>query len=185
MDITTVPISALNEAKYNPRKDLKPGDKEYEQIKNSIGTFGYIDPIIWNRKTGNVIGGHQRLKVLRELGVETVQVVEVDFDEEKEKACNIALNKISGEWDAALLSNVLDELQNSIYEMENFGIDDSFLKSLNLDIGVDESKDVSESEAVLPDTLFQVVVECESEEDQKEFYQRMVEEGRKVKFLNI
>lgn len=185
MEIKEVPVSSLIDAKYNPRKDLKPGDAEYEQIKKSIETFGYIDPIIWNRRTGNVVGGHQRLKVLRELGVEQVKVVEVDFDEDKEKACNIALNKITGEWDSQLLRNLLDDLENSVFEMEDFGIDENFLNGLDLPTGENIAKDISETETVLPDTLYQVVVECESEEDQHDFYNRMVEEGRKVKFLNI
>ena len=92
-------ISELLPASYNPRKDLKAGDAEYEKLKRSIEQFGYVEPIIWNKHTSNVVGGHQRLKVLKESGIEELDCVIVDLPEEKEKALNIALNKISGDWD--------------------------------------------------------------------------------------
>lgn len=59
MEIRKVPISLLNAAPYNPRKDLQPGDLEYQKIARSIEKYGCVEPIIWNEKTGNVIGGHQ------------------------------------------------------------------------------------------------------------------------------
>ena len=68
MNIQKIRAELLNPATYNPRKDLKPGDKEYEKLKRSIEEFGYVEPVIWNQKTGNVVGGHQRLKVLLDLG---------------------------------------------------------------------------------------------------------------------
>lgn len=61
MEIRKVPISLLNAAPYNPRKDLQPGDPEYQKIARSIEKYGCVEPIIWNEKTGNVIGGHQRV----------------------------------------------------------------------------------------------------------------------------
>ena len=64
MKIITLPVSDLHPADYNPRKDLAPGDKQYEKLARSIETFGYVEPIVWNRTTGNIVGGHQRLKVL-------------------------------------------------------------------------------------------------------------------------
>ena len=86
-------------ADYNPRKDLKPGDPEYDKLKRSMEQFGYVEPVIWNKSTGRVVGGHQRLKVLMDMGVTEVECVVVEMDEEREKALNIALNKISGDWD--------------------------------------------------------------------------------------
>lgn len=72
MEIRKVPISLLNAAPYNPRKDLQPGDPEYQKIARSIEKYGCVEPIIWNEKTGNVIGGHQRLKVLAATGARTI-----------------------------------------------------------------------------------------------------------------
>ena len=95
---------ALRPAAYNPRKKLKAGDKEYEKIKSSILEFGYVEPIIVNDDM-TVIGGHQRLTVLKDLGYTEVQCVVVEIeDENKVKALNIALNKISGDWDTDKLS---------------------------------------------------------------------------------
>lgn len=91
-------IADLKPAEYNPRKSLQPGDPEYESLKRSIETFGYVDPIIVN-KDGTVIGGHQRLSVLVDLGYTEADVAVVDLSKHDEKALNIALNKISGEWD--------------------------------------------------------------------------------------
>ena len=72
-------------ADYNPRKDLKPGDPEYDKLKRSMEQFGYVEPVIWNKATGRVVGGHQRLKVLMDMGVTEVECVVVEMDEEREK----------------------------------------------------------------------------------------------------
>jgi ParB-like chromosome segregation protein Spo0J len=64
MIVQKIPVSEINPAKYNPRKDLKPGDPAYEKLKRSMTEFGYVEPIIWNEETGNIVGGHQRYKIL-------------------------------------------------------------------------------------------------------------------------
>ena len=97
MEIRKVPVKDLKPAKYNPRKDLKPGDPEFEKLKRSVEEFGYVEPILWNQRTGVVVGGHQRLKVLQNLGYTEVDCVILDLDEQKEKALNVTLNKISGD----------------------------------------------------------------------------------------
>ena len=66
MTIERIEISRLKHTDYNPRKDLKPGDKEYEKLKRSIATFGFVEPIVLNKQTGNIVGGHQRAKVLEQ-----------------------------------------------------------------------------------------------------------------------
>lgn len=68
MEFRKINISDLKHATYNPRKDLKAGDKEFEKIKKSINEFGYCDPIILNSDM-TIIGGHQRAKVLNRQGV--------------------------------------------------------------------------------------------------------------------
>ena len=75
MNLQKVPVKKLKPAKYNPRKDLKPGDPAYEKIKRSMTTYGYIDPVIWNEVTGNIVGGHQRYKVLVAEGVKEIDCV--------------------------------------------------------------------------------------------------------------
>ena len=107
MEIQKVSIGHLNPAAYNPRKDLKPGDTEYEKLKRSICEFGYVEPVVWNKATGNVVGGHQRLKVMRDLGQTEIDCVVVELDEQREKALNLALNKIQGEWDENKLAALM------------------------------------------------------------------------------
>ena len=95
MKIITLPVSDLHPADYNPRKDLAPGDKQYEKLARSIETFGYVEPIVWNRTTGNIVGGHQRLKVLVQKGYTEVQVVEVELNEQEERILNTPTSKSS------------------------------------------------------------------------------------------
>jgi len=122
MEFKKINISDLKHADYNPRKDLKPGDKEFEKIKNSINEFGYCDPIILNSDL-TIVGGHQRAKVLKELGYTEVDCVIIDIDKTKEKALNVALNKISGEWELESLAKLLDELKTEDYDIELSGFD--------------------------------------------------------------
>jgi DNA modification methylase len=110
MDIRKVGIDKINPAAYNPRLDLQPGDKDYEKLKKSIDTFGYVEPLVWNSRTGNLVGGHQRFKILKEQGLKEVDVSVVDLDANKEKALNLALNKISGDWDSEKLAQLIQEL---------------------------------------------------------------------------
>jgi ParB-like chromosome segregation protein Spo0J len=77
MIVQKIPVSEINPAKYNPRKDLKPGDPAYEKLKRSMTEFGYVEPIIWNEETGNIVGGHQRYKILLEAGHTEVECVVV------------------------------------------------------------------------------------------------------------
>lgn len=113
MNILKISVERINPSAYNPRIDLKPGDAEYDKLKRSIETFGYVEPLVWNSRTGNLVGGHQRFKILLEQKAQEVEVSVVDLDPEKEKALNLALNKISGKWDNEKLGELLDELNKS------------------------------------------------------------------------
>jgi len=122
MEFRKINLLDLKHAEYNPRVDLKPGDKEFEKIKGSIAEFGYVEPIIVNSDM-TIIGGHQRAKVLKELGYTEIDCVVIEVDKTKEKALNIALNKISGEWDFEALAKLLDELKTEDYNIELSGFD--------------------------------------------------------------
>lgn len=110
MEIKKIKISQINPAPYNPRADLKPHDPTYEKLKHSMVNFGYVEPIVWNCRTGNLVGGHQRFKILLEQGVNEVEVSIVSLPLQKEKALNLALNKIQGEWSQDKLAVLLEEL---------------------------------------------------------------------------
>jgi len=122
MEIKELPLKELKPAAYNPRKKLKKGDKEYEKIKQSLLKFGYVDPILVNEDL-TVIGGHQRLTVLKDLDYETAKCVIVKLSKEDEKALNIALNKITGQWDEALLADLLLDLQESDFNLDLTGFE--------------------------------------------------------------
>lgn len=130
-------------ADYNPRKDLKPGDLEYEKLKRSLEQFGYVEPVIWNKTTGRVVGGHQRLKVLIDMGITEVDCVVVEMDEEKEKALNVALNKISGDWDKEKLALLIADLQGADFDVSLTGfepaeIDDLFKDTIKQGVKEDD-----------------------------------------------
>ncbi len=110
MEIRKIAINEVNTVAYNPRSDLKPGDAEYEKLKKSIDAFGLVEPLVWNKRTKSLVGGHQRLKVLIAAGHEDVEVSVVDLSLEKEKALNLALNKIQGFWDNDKLAILVEEL---------------------------------------------------------------------------
>ena len=120
MEIQNMKVSDLKYAPYNPRKI---DEKELAKLKRSISEFGYVEPIVWNQRTGFVVGGNQRLKALRELGIEEVDVVVVDLDDAKEKALNVALNKISGEWDFPKLKDLLTDIDTGDFDIELTGFD--------------------------------------------------------------
>lgn len=110
MEFEVKRIADINRAAYNPRVDLKPEDEEYQAIERSLKRHGLVQPIVWNRRTNTVVSGHQRLTVLEARGETEVTVSVVDLDDIKEKELNIALNKITGEWDDKKLTDILTEL---------------------------------------------------------------------------
>ena len=114
-------IAELHPAPYNPRQDLQPYDEEYEKLRRSLQEFGYVEPIIWNERTGYVVGGHQRLKVLSQLGETEIDCVIVDLPPEREKDLNVALNKISNDWDDGKLRALLEDLQETDVDIKLTG----------------------------------------------------------------
>ncbi len=148
MIIEKIEVEKLIPADYNPRKDLQPGDSEYEKIKRSLEEFGYVDPVIWNKTTGRVVGGHQRLKVLASMGRTEVECVVVELDEEKEKALNVALNKISGDWDKEKLAVLMTDLDAADFDVSLTGFDaaeiDDLFKDTLRDGVEDDDFDVDE-----------------------------------------
>jgi len=108
LQIESKAVADLALAPYNPRT-ISP--EMLDSLSASIGRFGLVEPVIWNRHTGCVVGGHQRLKVLQAQGVERTDVVVVDLSPEEERLLNLALNKVQGDWDLPKLALVLEELQ--------------------------------------------------------------------------
>ena len=150
MKMEKIEINKLKMADYNPRKKLTEKDPEYIKIKNSISEFGYISPIIINSDM-TVISGHQRLKVLKDLGHTEIECIVVDFDKSKEKMLSVALNKISGEWDYQKLESLFNELAADNMDLSIMGFDEKEINKLiketeetmneNVEIDIEEFND--------------------------------------------
>lgn len=138
MNIEKCKLADLRLADYNPRESLKPGDSEYEKLKQSIKHFGYCDPLIVNKRNMTICGGHQRYAVLSELGYTEIDCVIVDLDDNDERGLNIALNKISGFWDLNKLDSLIDGLKANDFNLDLTGFDafeiENLLKPKDIDI---------------------------------------------------
>ena len=129
MKIEKVKLSDLNSPSWNPRYIT---DEDFRKLKNSIETFGYVDPIIVNKYNMNIVGGNQRYQALKKLGYETIDVVFIDEPNlDKEKALNISLNKISGDWDTEKLNTLLEEIKLSEVDVTLTGFDDTEIKEFD------------------------------------------------------
>ena len=128
-ELKVLPVSVLRPAEYNPRKKLKPGDKEYKKIKASIEEFGFADPLVVNADM-TIIGGHQRLTVAMDLGYTEVPCAVVDVDKTREKALNIALNKITGQWDEEMLAALLKDLDTVQFNTDLTGFEKDEIAAL-------------------------------------------------------
>lgn len=147
MKIRKIKIEDIKAAEYNPRKDLQPDDAEYKSLQRSMERFGYAEPIVWNERTGNIVGGHQRYKILLAQGLQEIDVSVVDLSKDEEKAFNIALNKISGSWDDEKLKELLNEISQSDIDVLLTGFDEFELESLlNNDFNGDLSDFFTENE---------------------------------------
>ena len=134
------PLSWLSPAEYNPRADLKPGDPDYEAIKESIKHHTYVDPIIAN-SDGTIISGHQRLKVLLDLGYDAADIVIVDKTKEEEKLLNLALNKVQGRWDEEKLYELLINLDLSNIDIQLSGFTLEELEDLKIKFEIEEAQE--------------------------------------------
>ena len=124
MKIEKIDINKLQPASYNPRQI---STKQYKDLKESIEKFDLVDPIIVNKNGNVVIGGHQRLKVCKDLKHTEIDCVVLDLTKEQERELNIRLNKSGGEWDFDLLSNF------EIEELKDWGF-----KEIELGLNIDK-----------------------------------------------
>ena len=134
LEVRTLPLAAVTPADYNPRKALKPTDPAYRKLKRSLEAFGLVEPLVWNQRSGRLVGGHARLAILRELGHETVPVAVVDLDDDREKALNVVLNNpaAQGRYDSRRLAALLGEL-DGLAAFVDSGFDAAGLRALTLE----------------------------------------------------
>jgi ParB-like chromosome segregation protein Spo0J len=168
MKITLVNINSLNPAKYNPRQI---SNKQYEDLKASIDKFGLVDPIIIN-SDNTVIGGHQRLKVLRELGSEKIPTVRVNLSKEDERELNIRLNKSGGDFDMDILANEFD-----VVDLKEWGF-----KDIELGFNIDKiQEDLSDK----IELQYKIEVDVTSEKEQEQLYNDLTNKGYICRILTL
>jgi len=165
MKITLVNINSLNPAEYNPRQI---SNKQYEDLKASMEKFGCVDPIIINinpERLNVVVGGHQRLRILRDLGAEKVPTVSVNLSEEDERELNVRLNKSGGEWDMDILANEFD-----IVDLKEWGF-----KDIDFGLNIDKINHQDEWEG-MPEfnqdnkmPIRQIIISFDNKEDINKF----------------
>ena len=123
-------LSELTPAPYNPRQSTA---KQEKHLKASLEKFGVVEPIIFNKQTGYIVGGHFRVRELKKLGYKEIECVIVDLSEEDEKELNIRLNANTGEWDWDMLANEWDAV-----ELEEWGVE---VPEVNTDIILEAEED--------------------------------------------
>ncbi|MGL4424297.1 MAG: ParB N-terminal domain-containing protein, partial [Gemmataceae bacterium] len=130
MNLRTLPIAELLPAANNPRR-ISPAQRR--KLRQSLARFGLVEPLVWNKQTGELVGGHQRLSILQELGQTDVPVVEVDLTRPQQNALNIVLNnaEAQGRFDAGKLRVLLAELA-PLPELEDTGFGPEMLRNLEL-----------------------------------------------------
>jgi ParB-like chromosome segregation protein Spo0J len=125
-------LDEIKEAPYNPRISIKKNKQFYDKLKHSMDRFGLVQPIVWNKKTNTVVGGHQRLQILRDQGITEIECIEVDLSKEDEIALNLSLNKIGGDWDVEMLVGLLDEIKVDDLGLTGFSLIE--LEEMRLDL---------------------------------------------------
>jgi len=164
-------ISEISPSKYNPRTI---SDESLGRLTKSLAEFGNIQPITWNARTGNVVGGHQRLKVYQAMGKTEVEVWAVDLSEQKEKAANIALNKLSGEFDMTSLKDLIEEINTGDIDLDITGFSSNEIEQIMVafqgQVDVDEEwKEMPEFEQKDQNAFKEIKVKFVNEEDYKAF----------------
>lgn len=181
MEIKKVKIEELKAAKYNPRIKLYKNDEAYERIKASIKEFGFVDPIIINADM-TVIGGHQRLNILKDLEYKDVDCIVLNLNKKNEKRLNLALNKNSGYWDNTKLEELFKELNLSEEEIFATGFTEEEINSLSTDY----INEIFEEEFVnVNNELDKFSVTFNIDKEYEEKFKSYIKENGKENLVNI
>jgi len=135
-----VDVSSLKPSPYNPRKKLTSIDVEYNEIKESLKNFGMAECIVINKRTGWVVGGEQRINVMKELRVDKCPAMIVDLDEGDEKELNLALNEVKGRYNPAKLKGILDSIMEKKKKMP-IGFDTKKFEDMMKQLGYSDKSD--------------------------------------------
>jgi ParB-like chromosome segregation protein Spo0J len=129
LTITTV---ALDDLVSDPANVRTHDQRNLDAIRGSLARFGQVEPIVVQRGTGRIVGGHGRVEALRALGRTEAAVVEVDVDDTGAAALAIALNRTAelAAWDDEALARMLQSLPDGLAAVAGF-TDDEVAGMLN------------------------------------------------------
>jgi ParB-like chromosome segregation protein Spo0J len=162
-------ISDLIPAPYNPRQSTA---KQEKHLKESLEKFGLVEPIIFNKQTGYIVGGHFRVRELKKLGINEIECVIVDLNEADEKELNIRLNANTGSWDWDTLANDWD-----VVDLEAWGLDIPQFDT------VDEQEMEDLSDKIK--SMFKIEVICKDEQEQEKTYNKLIEQNYECRLLTL
>jgi ParB-like chromosome segregation protein Spo0J len=164
MNIEIKKLSELKPAPYNPRESTK---RQEADLARSLEKFGMVEPIIWNKQTGYIVGGHFRVRELIKQGYEAIECVIVDLSPEDEKELNIRLNANTGQWDWDSIANNFEIEEVSDWglsipievfdEEEESETPDSHTKNITLTYSIEEAERIESELYNIASTLEQAV----------------------------
>lgn len=134
-----IPLEQIIPAPYNPRVDLAPDDPDYKRIKQSILNHGFIQPIVYNKNTGNAVGGNQRLKILKELGIKEAVCAVIDVPLLQEMEISVALNKHGNLWDREKLRDIMIQFRDDGYDATKTAFDPDEIARLTEEMNISVS----------------------------------------------
>lgn len=142
----TMQLDQITPAPYNPRVDLTPEDPEYQKIKSSIIDHGLIQPIVYNEQTGNAVGGNQRLKILKDIGITQAVCAVIRVPLVREMEISVALNKHDNLWDREKLREIMIQFRDEGYDPLRTGFDQYEFEQLSQEMNMSVSGFFQEEE---------------------------------------
>jgi len=127
MKIERISLDKLNPAPYNPRE---ADEEDLMLLKKSLEEDGYVEPMVWNERTGNLVAGHQRFKILKKMGMKEIDVSVVNIPLEREKRLNLRLNKQAGKWNFTMLADMLMDLDTGAFDMDLTGFGNNEIEGI-------------------------------------------------------
>ena len=171
-----VEAKKLKLARYNPRQIT---EEELRRLTDSIETYGFIDPIIVNEVTKNVIGGHQRIKAALSLKIDLIPAIYINIEKHKEMALNVALNNpnLQGKFDMPMLRDLLEEINTGEFDMSITGYDEDEIEAImNFEYEPDDIENIEgfgES--------YNFIIKCKDEEELEQIQTLFKSTGQKIK----
>lgn len=187
--VKTVPIASLVLDDANPRTH---GERNLAAIGASLEEFGQLENLVIQKSTRRVIAGNGRIRELMRLGVESVEVREVDCDDATARRLSVILNRsaeLAG-WDWGNLETIIEEAGEAGFVVEDLGFTDAELEA------IEEASAAAVEEAEQPEEpppasdqssqlgeKYQVLITCRDDVAQTELLQELNQRGYECRAL--